>query len=630
MRSLFWKIFLWFWLSMTLVIAATAFVSLTVRNTGDNAPQNARTARWRVVANASFTQWAQAQAAAWERGTLPKKTSSDDIVSWLLDDDAAYNLQQNTEWWLLTTQGTPLFHGNAEASSSSSKTLSGDVQKLARKAARSSVVVASRPDALSIPPLETASEAPNLSREEASRNENTVSQSAFRDEPIPEELLASSTRTPTGRTVVFVARLPFPGAASRPPADDAARRAFPLAFFFLHGEPLTRTLRLLTMLLTTSLFCFWLARTLTRPVMQLRNAANQLEGGHLEARVAAKLTRRRDEMGELGRDFNAMATRLEALMTAQRRLISDVSHELRSPLARLGIALELARRHSSQNLAGQNLTGQNLAPLDSSTRSSVETPPVSATVSHDVSANASMNVSAPPDAQLQSALNRIEREAGRLEDMVAQLLMLSRLESGAPVGAWETFDLLDVVREIAVDGRFEAQLQRCEVEIVQSDAPDDSAQSQRFAIRGSRALMCSGLENVLRNAIRFSPPGANVQIEVSRQGADARASTKTSAKTASKKSVESQNAFSSEAQAQPQAHIVIRVLDSGPGVPEDVLEKLFQPFYRVEDARDRQSGGTGLGLAIAERAVHLHDGTIRAFNRATGGLCVEITLPQKL
>ncbi len=648
MRSLFWKIFLWFWLAMTLVIAATVFVAYTVPRANGNAPLNARTRRWRLVANTSFAQWAQAQATAWERGTLLSKAPPEDIVSWLLDDgDTLHSApQENAEWWILTPTGTLLAHEKAGAPLLS-KTLPNDVRRLARQAARTDRVVASLPKSPTVASAQTSTNSefsaevnadnalPNeeaiteattgeTSANDVTASENLPTNAANRDQPVRdeavrEELLASSTQTPRGQDVVFVARLKFPAAVRPAPrADATARRAFPLAFFFLRGEPLTRTLRLLTMLLTASLFCFWLARHVTRPVRQLRATVRELSSGNLAARSDRRVSHRSDELGDLGRDFDQMAAQLETLMTAQRRLISDVSHELRSPLARLNIALELARRESNTQLANAQFSDAQLANAQqSSTRLSD-------------SSSLSLQASQPvPNTQTTNAFNRIEREAARLEELVGQLLMLSRLESGAPVENEEIFDLVELVREVAEDVRFEAQSQGRDIQFVPTAlsqnqmgfAPLSTSKNGRVAdasfsangqrrdghnrieLHGSRALLRSGLENVVRNAVRFTPTATVVQIELDRKLPVPNATSRTA----------------------PQ--IVLRILDDGPGVPEAALPRLFQPFYRVEDARDRQSGGTGLGLAIAERAVHLHKGTIRAFNRKEGGLCVEILLP---
>ncbi len=619
MRSLFWKIFLWFWLAMTLVITLTATLMWSLGpmiprfpNEADAAPNGRRflpvSEAMALLANQSVTAYQHAGAGAlppqWETGSNARR-----VESWLFDQNG--KVLAHTAPALpkeLTQKTTPAATSDAASGNSDDvstfsastwpKVSSTDIETMAWRA-------------LNSPRLQTRRQGSGL--------------------------LAAIATDRAGQHFALVMLFSAPPQSDENPLLSPSL-GFPILTPLLGAGDLSRrATRLLLMLLTTGLFCFWLARHLTRPVSQLRTATHQLERGQLSSRVAPQLKKRRDELGDLGRDFDAMAERLEALMTAQRRLISDVSHELRSPLARLGIALELARRHSTKNIVSQNFAEHN-----SSTRSSTN---LSATLAEATSnensivpASAVNGATMIPaalssaDAQLQSALDRIEREAGRLEEMVGQLLMLSRLESGAPVGNEETFDLLEVVREVASDGRFEAQSQGREVEVTQGEVQGDCASSEQLPIHGSRALMRSGLENVLRNAIRFAPPGTSVQIEVHCETLNSRALSKTMPKTALEKLSPTDLPTSTHHPAHnihnATSQIVLRVLDAGPGVPEDVLQKLFQPFYRVEDARDRQSGGTGLGLAIAERAIHLHDGTIRAFNRPAGGLGVEITLPQ--
>lgn len=226
------------------------------------------------------------------------------------------------------------------------------------------------------------------------------------------------------------------------------------------------------------------------------------------------------------------------MVNAQRRLLTDISHELRSPLARLNVALELARRRSG------------------------------------------------PDAG--SALDRIDRETSRLNQLIQKLLTIARLDGGDEFIQKSSLHLEHLISEIAKDAAFEAQDRHCEVEV---DVVDDCV------VNGNARLLQSAIENVVRNAVRYTEPGTNVQVRLE-QGMGTKA---------------------------PEA--VVRVTDSGPGVPEDALDKLFRPFYRIDDARGRQTGGVGLGLAITERAVALHGGAIRAVNRLQGGLMVEIRLP---
>ena len=300
----------------------------------------------------------------------------------------------------------------------------------------------------------------------------------------------------------------------------------------------TQMVRLLVVLVLGGIFCFWLSRYLTTPLLKLRTTTNQLAEGNLGARVADKLTKRRDEVGQLGRDFNVMAERLESMVKAQQRLLGDISHELRSPLARLGVALGLARQRSG--------------------------------------------------AEANGALDRIERESDNLNEMIKQLLELTRLESGTDVRKRAEVDLAALVRDVAADADFEARSVNRSVKVVATDA---------CSINGVEELLRSAIENVVRNAVRFTPEGTAVEVALRRQ-----------------------NGYVDH-------FAVISVRDRGKGVPEEVLEKIFRPFYRAEDARDRQSGGgAGLGLAITERAVRMHGGTIEAKNADDGGLSVEMRL----
>jgi two-component system sensor histidine kinase CpxA len=300
----------------------------------------------------------------------------------------------------------------------------------------------------------------------------------------------------------------------------------------------TQGLRLLAVLLTGGLFCYWLAWYLTTPLLKLRTTTNELAEGNFGARVATKLAKRRDEIGQLGRDFNLMAERLESMVRAQHRLLGDISHELRSPLARLGVALGLARQRSGIEANG--------------------------------------------------ALDRIERESENLNEMISQLLILTRLESGTDGRKRTAVDLAALLREVADDADFEARSINRVVQVVSTD---------NCSISGVEELLRSAVENVVRNAVRYTPEGTAVEVALRRQNGAG------------------------------DNFAVITVRDRGKGVPEEALEKIFRPFYRTEDARDRQSGGgTGLGLAITERAVRLHGGTVKATNAPEGGLAVEMKL----
>jgi len=300
----------------------------------------------------------------------------------------------------------------------------------------------------------------------------------------------------------------------------------------------TQGLRLLVVLLVGGIFCYSLARYLTKPILNLRTTTNELAEGNLGARVATNLTKRHDEIGQLGRDFNGMAQRLESMVKAQQRLLGDISHELRSPLARLGVALGLARQRAG-------------APATAS-------------------------------------LDRIERESDNLNEMISQLLTLTRLESGTDGRKRSDVDLDNLVREVAEDADFEARSLNRSVQVVSSD---------KCSINGVEELLRSAVENVVRNAVRFTPEGTAVEVALRKQNGAG------------------------------DNFAIISVRDRGSGVPEESLETIFRPFYRTEDARDRQSGGgTGLGLAITERAVRMHGGTVEASNAPGGGLSIEMKL----
>ena len=299
-------------------------------------------------------------------------------------------------------------------------------------------------------------------------------------------------------------------------------------------------MRLLAVVLAAGLGCYLLARYLTSPVRQLQHAARQLAAGDLNTRVGKRLRGRGDEIGELGRDFDRMAGQVETLLTTQRRLLQDVSHELRSPLARLNVALELAARDA----------GAAAGP----------------------------------------ALARVGREADRLNDLIGQLLTLARLEAGAAQPQHMPVDFAALVKEVASDADFEAGGRDRRVHVVKADA---------CSIKGDATLLRSAVENIVRNAVHHTATDTEVQVSLT--------------------------AHRSEAGDARE----LAVRDRGPGVPEDSLQTIFQPFYRVSDARDRKTGGTGLGLAIADRAIRLHGGNVVALNATApeSGLIVRMTLP---
>lgn len=284
--------------------------------------------------------------------------------------------------------------------------------------------------------------------------------------------------------------------------------------------------------------CFWMARYLTSPVVKLRQASQQLAEGDLSARAGEAIGSRRGELADLVRDFDRMAERIQSLVDSQNQLLSDVSHELRSPLARLSVAIGVARR-----------------------RAGADTIP---------------------------ALDRIELEAERLNDLISRVLMLCRLEVGEEaVHQAGEIDITHLLNEIVTDANFEAQSRNCRVHFTGTEP---------CTVIGNLALLRSAIENVIRNAMRYT--AENTEIEVSVQ----------------------------QALARERRMCLVSVRDHGPGIPEDQLEEVFRPFYRLDDARERQTGGSGLGLAIAQRAIRLHRGWTRAMNAPGGGLLVELAI----
>lgn len=303
-----------------------------------------------------------------------------------------------------------------------------------------------------------------------------------------------------------------------------------------HGENPWRGIAQITLILLAGAgACYWLARHITRPVQGLQHTVSGLAEGDLGQRVPETITARRDELGGLARNVNIMAVRLEEMVASQHRLIRDISHELRSPLTRLGLALELS--------------GMKDSPIDK-----------------DI------------------LLKRMERETDRIRSMVNQLLDLSYMETAKRQANEEVIDLSSLLGGIINDVLIEAEHCRCGLIL---STPDTAI------INGRMDLLRSAFENVIRNAITYTGSLTDVNITLERGDGG----------------------------------FILTVADRGPGVPETDLPCLFDPFYRVDSARARETGGAGLGLAITERAIRLHGGTVTAANQENGGLRIRISLP---
>jgi two-component system sensor histidine kinase CpxA len=265
------------------------------------------------------------------------------------------------------------------------------------------------------------------------------------------------------------------------------------------------------------------------PLNELTEAVHRFGHGELTARVKQA---RKDGIGELGEAFNQMADRIQTFVSAERQLLQDISHELRSPLARLSVAAELTR---------------NAAERD-------------------------------------AAVSQIHKEVDRLTELLEGLIQITRAESDPAAQKLGHVALDELVREVIDDCAIEANSRGCKLQL---------SGAARISLEADRELLRRAVENLLRNAIRYSPADSNIEINVG--GTDSNAS--------------------------------ITVRDYGPGVPAAALNHIFDPFFRVDNSRDMATGGIGLGLSITQRAIHLHHGQIRAENADPGlRVCMELPL----
>jgi two-component system sensor histidine kinase CpxA len=287
-------------------------------------------------------------------------------------------------------------------------------------------------------------------------------------------------------------------------------------------------------LLVSAVASGWLARHFSAPIRRIQEGARSVASEQLDVRVSAGLDDRKDELAVLARDFDAMADKLRTTRIARTQLLRDISHELRSPLARMRLALGLARQSA-----------------------------------------------ADPARQL----DRMDVEIERLDALISQILKLARLHGPDLSIARETLELDEIIDDVCADARFEGLPTNCAIEVTGA---------RGTLLSGHRELLRSAIENVLRNAVRYSPAGSVVDVQTH---ADA-------------------------------AQVTLSIRDRGPGVPAGDLGRIFEPFYRVAESRDRDSGGEGIGLAITAQVMQAHAGSARAVNRDGGGLEVLLTLPR--
>lgn len=331
--------------------------------------------------------------------------------------------------------------------------------------------------------------------------------------------------------LLFVPALKYQDASVLPPVDKQPgmlgysprqknRHLFPL-------------MPLLAGVLASLIFAALLAWYFSKPIKKLREAFASAANGNLDVRVSDAMGERRDELADLGQAFDLMASRLGTLMLSQTRLLHQVSHELRSPLARLQIAVGLARQQPEKS---------------------------------------------------EVSLIRIERESERMDKLVGELLELSRLESGVMNIDKEVIDINELLLTIAEDARFEGMAKRIIIEYVPTAT---------VSVFGQQELLHRAIDNVVRNALKYSPEQSIIHINEVMTG----------------------------------SQVVIRVMDSGPGVVDAELDTIFQAFFRGSNTH--HADGHGVGLAIAKQIIEAHGGSIKAYNRGEGGLAVEIHLPVK-
>ena len=302
----------------------------------------------------------------------------------------------------------------------------------------------------------------------------------------------------------------------------------PPAYF---GRTVRGSALFIVALIVSGIVSFLLAQAIANPIRKLRDATVSLAGGNLDARVGGSIAERHDELGMLARDFDSMADKLARAAAQQTELSQNISHELRSPLARMRVALELARREAGDL----------------------------------------------PEFE------RINDEAERLDKLIGQILSYTRMDA-SPQNEPKEIHLADLLREVVENVNYECKSDRLDGVTVQASLESSPT------MHGYGDALISAVENVLRNAVRHSPPAGTVSIILSQQDNTAR----------------------------------IEILDQGEGVHDADLAQLFKPFYRTKHTAD---AGTGLGLAIADRAIRLNRGRVTAENLKEGGLRVVIELP---
>ena len=292
----------------------------------------------------------------------------------------------------------------------------------------------------------------------------------------------------------------------------------------------------LLVVLMVSFLCAILAWHLTNPIRRLQQATKQLSEGEFDLPELRSNLNRRDELGDLSVGFIDMADSLQRLLQSHRQLLRDVSHELRSPLTRLQIALGIARKKDSENM-------------------------------------------------LQAEHDRIERAANQVADLITQILDLAKLQQEGEL----TTQKLDLVK------LFKIWLQDAELELAHKQISVAwQLKEEEVFCNIDAVLMQRAFDNVLRNAIRFSPEGGILTITLENTAGE----------------------------------LTFAIVDQGPGVAEEQLEEIFAPFTQADHSRSHASGGYGIGLAMVKRILNMHHGEVKASNIEDAGLSVQWTWPE--
>ena len=280
-----------------------------------------------------------------------------------------------------------------------------------------------------------------------------------------------------------------------------------------------------------ALLAYLLYRYIMKPLLQLQSATQHFSAGNFDIRARQLMGNRNDEFSDLAATFDDMACRIGEQIISQRQLIADLSHELRTPLTRLDIAVTAVNEeHKSNNI------------------------------------------------------ERIERESRHIRRLVDDTLTLAWLDNEKPELQQESVDLVDLLDVLIDDAKYEFPDRN-----IVTQLPDSA-----IIANSSHRAAGQAIENILRNALRYTPVEQSVEVSLQDNG---------------------------------ECH-QISILDNGPGVPEALLTAIFKPFFRVDKSRERAGNSFGLGLALAKRQLAAIRGSVTATNREGGGLAMNITIPK--